>query len=504
MNVNFSKILNRSFLSRLLLVCLITIGYGNAAAGIVIDNTDGGFFTSGDWGTGSGVPGYYGSDYDYTSKGDGSRKATWQFNIATNGNYDVEAQWAAHINRATNAPYTIYNNGSFIARVTKNQQINGGKFNLLGSYTLTAGTVEVVLDNNASGFVVADAIQLTFLGAVSNQPPDGTIDTPAGNKTITVGDFIDFTGTYSDPDNDPAQGYLWEFGTGSGLADSIAQDPGLMQFNNTGTFTVKFTVTDSNGTQDPTPAQVTVTVVAQGSSSIMDNADAGFSTVGNWGTGSGVPGYYGSDYDYTSKGDGSRKATWQFNIATNGNYDVEAQWAAHINRATNAPYTIYNNGSFIARVTKNQQINGGKFNLLGSYTLTAGTVEVVLDNNASGFVVADAIQLTFLGAVSNQPPDGTIDTPAGNMTITVGDFIDFTGTYSDPDNDPAQGYLWEFGTGSGLADSIAQDPGLKQFNNTGTFTVKFTVTDSNGTQDPTPAQVTVTVMASGQQQYHHG
>jgi lysophospholipase L1-like esterase len=495
MDINYIRILR----PLIILACLLALATSNAAAGTIIDNTDAGFSKVGSWPSSKSNTGYYGSNYQYSSQGNGSSTATWQFNIATDGNYDVEAQWSSSPNRATNAHYTLYNNGSFVANVTKNQQINGGQFNLLGSYNLTAGTLKVVLDNNASGYVIADAVQVTYAGATSNQPPDGTIQTPAGNVTITVGDFINFTGTYFDPDDDPAQGYLWEFGTGSGLADSIAEYPGPMQFNNTGVFTVKFTVTDINGAKDPTPGQVIVTVVAQGSSnSIVDNSDAGFSTVGSWPSSASATGYYGSNYQYASNGNGSSTATWSFYIDTPGMHDVKAQWAANSNRATNAHYTLYNNGSFVANVTKNQQTNGGQFNLLGSYNLTAGTLEVVLDNNASGYVIADAVQVTYTGeATGNQPPDGTIQTPAGNVTITVGDFINFTGTYFDPDGDTAQGYLWEFGSGSGLANSSVKDPGPKQFNNTGVFTVTFTVTDINAAKDPTPAQVTVTVVAQG-------
>ena len=485
----------------IVLACLVALATGNAAAGTIIDNTDSGFSTSGSWYSSKAVSGYYGSDYQYSSKAtNGSGTASWKFYIATMGSYDVEAQWTSNSSRTTDAHYTIYksvgNVWEAIATVTKNQQVDGGQFKLLGSYNLEADSLlKVVLDNNASGYVIADAVQVTYVGeATSNLPPNGTIDTPANDITITVGDFVNFTGTYTDAD--PAQGYLWEFGTGSGLADSIALDPGPMQFNNTGVFTVKFTVTDINGEPDPTPAQVTVTVVTPGSSTIIDNKDAGFSTSGSWPSSKSVSGYYGSNYQYTANGDGFRKASWQFNIATSGSYDVEAQWTTNSSRATNAPYTLYNNGSFVARVTKNQQIDGGQFKLLGSYNLSAGTLEVVLDNNASGYVIADAVQVTYKGeATTNLPPNGTIDTPANDITITVGDFVDFTGTYTDAD--PAQGYLWEFGSGSGLANSSDEDPGPKQFNNIGVFTAKFTVTDSYGEPDPTPAQVTVTVEAQG-------
>ena len=582
---------SKNFCNRLLLICLTSFANVYANADVIVDNTDSDFTSVGDWPAGTGLAGYYGTNYQYTNQGNGSETATWQYNISTAGDYNVEAQWTAHPNRAANAPYSLYSNGVLVAQVTANQQTNGGQFNLLGTFTLAAGTLEVVLDNSASGFVVADATQVTFTGNASNlppngtidtptenltitagnfvdftgsysdpdgdpvqaylwefgsgsgvvdstvedpgqiqfnntgtftvnftvtdsnsnadptpsqitvtvdllgggMPPNGTIDTPTENLTITAGNFVDFTGSYSDPDGDPVQAYLWEFGSGSGVVDSTVEDPGQIQFNNTGTFTVNFTVTDSNSNADPTPSQITVTVAPPGSGIIVDNTDSDFTSVGDWPAGTGLAGYYGTNYQYTNQGNGSETATWQYNISTAGDYNVEAQWTAHPNRAANAPYSLYSNGVLVAQVTANQQTNGGQLNLLGTFTLAAGTLEVVLDNSASGFVVADATQVTFTGNASNLPPNGTIDTPTENLTITAGNFVDFTGSYSDPDGDPVQAYLWEFGSGSGVVDSTVEDPGQIQFNNTGTFTVNFTVTDSNSNADPTPSQITVTV-----------
>lgn len=54
--------------------------------------------------------------------------------------------------------------------------------------------------------------------------------------------------------------------------------------------------------------------------------------------------------------------------------------------------------------------------------------------------------------------------------------------------------MWNFG-GSGIPNSTVEDPGLKQFNTVGTFTVSFTVTDALGLADPTPATRIVTVKA---------
>jgi hypothetical protein len=93
----------------------------------------------------------------------------------------------------------------------------------------------------------------------------------------------------------------------------------------------------------------------------------------------------------------------------------------------------------------------------------------------------------------NQPPDGVIDTPVGNVTINVGGSVEFTGAGTDPDNNTPLTYIWNFGAGSGISNATAEDPGLKQFNTEGVFTVTFTVTDALGLADPTPATRIITV-----------
>ena len=96
---------------------------------------------------------------------------------------------------------------------------------------------------------------------------------------------------------------------------------------------------------------------------------------------------------------------------------------------------------------------------------------------------------------TNQAPDGAINTPVANQTISADDPVDFTGTGTDPDTGQTLTYLWNFGAASGIADSTVEDPGPKQFNNTGTFVVTFTVTDSLGLSDPTPDTRTITVQS---------
>ncbi len=98
----------------------------------------------------------------------------------------------------------------------------------------------------------------------------------------------------------------------------------------------------------------------------------------------------------------------------------------------------------------------------------------------------------------NQAPDGRIDSPAADVTITQGQSVSFAGTGTDPDNDVPLAYRWNFGTGSGVPDATLEDPGSITFNNVGTFTVSFTVTDAQGLADPTPATRRITVQSPNQ------
>ena len=74
-----------------------------------------------------------------------------------------DAWWVAATNRSTTAPFVITDaNGNNLATVNVNQQLNGGKWNTLGTYSFSAGWNKVQLSRwTTSGYyVVADAIQV--------------------------------------------------------------------------------------------------------------------------------------------------------------------------------------------------------------------------------------------------------------------------------------------------------------------------------------------------------
>jgi chitodextrinase len=311
-------------------------GVAGDGSPMIVDDMDAAFSTQGAWSVSDKAVGFYGGSYAYARAGDGSSAATFTFEIPADGNYEIAAQWPAHDSRAPDAPFTLVNNGVVVDTIRVNQQTDGGQFNLLsgpasagaGIYVLNAGVLEVVLSNDASGKVAADAIRV-----VDMRPTDVVVETP---------DIPDV-------------------------------------------------------------------------STIADNADSTFSTTGTWSVSNKAVGFFGDDYAYAYAGDGSATAAFTFEIPADGKYEIAAQWPAHDSRAPDAPFTLVNNGVVVDTIRVNQQTDGGQFNLLsgpasmgaGIYVLNAGVLEVILSNDASGKVAADAVQVVDLGPVVSITADNS-------------------------------------------------------------------------------------------------
>jgi uncharacterized protein affecting Mg2+/Co2+ transport len=125
---------------------------------------------------------------------------------------------------------------------------------------------------------------------------------------------------------------------------------------------------------------------------IVDNADAGFSVTGSWATGSSSTDKYGADYRYHSTVALSEPAQWLATVS-GGAHTVYAWWPQGANRHANAAYTVYHSaGSTVVNV--NQQVGGGQWNSLGSFSLNSGSNKVLLScwNSTGYIVVADAIK----------------------------------------------------------------------------------------------------------------
>jgi PKD repeat protein len=316
----------------------------------------------------------------------------------------------------------------------------------------------VVVAYNTAGLRSDPSAQISYTGI--NQAPNSTISSPASNTTVTAGQSVSFSGTGSDPDNDTSLTYRWSFGSGSGISDSTSQNAGSKQFNNPGTYVVTFTVTDSKGLADPTPATRTITVSppvvvnrAPQSTISLPSADISI-TVGTLLSFAGS----GSDPD----NDTALTYLWDFG-----------------------------DGSGFADSTS-QNPGNRRFNTAGTFVVT--------------FTVTDSLGLadptpamrTITVSPPNQAPDSTISSPSSDISITEGGVVFFAGSGSDSDGNVPLTYQWNFGNGSGIADSNELSPGTRIFRTAGTYVVTFTATDSLGLTDQTPATRTITVKPPNQ------
>ncbi|MGN9909860.1 golvesin C-terminal-like domain-containing protein [Phytohabitans sp. LJ34] len=131
----------------------------------------------------------------------------------------------------------------------------------------------------------------------------------------------------------------------------------------------------------------------------IDNGEQGFQVVaGTWPGGTGVPGYYGSNYTSHAAGDGTAAVRWRPAIPGDDRYEVRVSYSAASNRATNATYVVHHAGGSTP-VAVDQRVRGvpgprgGEWVSLGTFPFTAGLDgRVELSDAANGVVVADAVQ----------------------------------------------------------------------------------------------------------------
>jgi len=127
---------------------------------------------------------------------------------------------------------------------------------------------------------------------------------------------------------------------------------------------------------------------------VVDNTDAGFSASSNWFASTSVSGYYGTNYHARATAAVSDPAKWTVTLPSDGTYAVYAWWTAGTNRAPSAPYIITHAGGN-ATVNVNQQANGGKWNLLGTWSFYQGTavrVQLSCWTTTGYYVIADAVK----------------------------------------------------------------------------------------------------------------
>jgi GH25 family lysozyme M1 (1,4-beta-N-acetylmuramidase) len=176
--------------------------------------------------------------------------------------------------------------------------------------------------------------------------------------------------------------HFWQY-TDTGSVPGISGNCDKDMFNGSVTTLVNNWVATSTGNPPPPPpGGVTV-----------DNSNSGFSASSNWSTGTSAADKFGSDYRFHNTEAVSDLATWNASLNSSKNYNVYAWWSQGSNRTATASYTVvHSSGS--TTVQKNQQTNGGSWQLLGNFHMNSGSNQVRLSCwTTTGFVViADAIK----------------------------------------------------------------------------------------------------------------
>ena len=442
-----------------------SIGNGNVgnAMGtvndIIMDNISATFV--GTWSSGTSSTDKYATDYRYKGQGTGASYAQFKPSIWTGGNYQVYEWHPAGSNRASDAPHVItYTGGSTTINV--NQQLNGGAWNLLGTFNMAKGTGAKhvrVTDNIATSgqLAMADGIKFVYVAPAAPTKPTGFTATGTSSTSITL----------SWTDVATEQWYVIGRSTTSGgpYTDLIAAedatsfvDAGLDP-NTTYFYVIRAVNAGGSSANTAQASASTLTEI------ILDNTDA--TMVGTWTLASSSTDKYGADYRYKGSGTGTAYLQYTPTITVPGDYEVYAWYPQGSNRTTNAPYVInYNGGSATVRV--NQKVNGGVWNLLGTFNFATGTSgNVKIQDNfadSTQLVMADAVRFVSTGGA---PPVNPPAAPSGLTATAVSSSqinLSWTDNSADEDN-----FIVARSTTSGgpYTDIATLGANVTTFNNTG-------------------------------------
>jgi hypothetical protein len=296
---------------------------------IIIDNGGPGTKASGSWTSSSGS-GYYGTNSVYSK----SVSSTYSFETSISGSQKVYLWWTYFSNRYTKVPVEIYDGSNLLATVIINQLQNGGKWNLIGTYTFSGKAKVVVVSKSSSSTTCADAVQFS----------------PTSTATSS--------------------------GSTSGSSTTSSTSSSSTTSSTSGSST-------TSSTSGYTPSSTS------GSSStiIIDNGDPGTKASGSWASSSGS-GYYGTNSVYSK----SVSSTYSFEATCSGPQEVYLWWTYYSNRYTDVPVRIYDGSNLLDTIYINQLESGGKWNLLGTYTFSGKAKVVIFSASSTKTTSADAVR----------------------------------------------------------------------------------------------------------------
>jgi hypothetical protein len=370
----------------------VTTSAAAVAATVIVDDTAA--TVVGAWTSGNTTAGFYGTDYlSDGNTGKGTKSVTYIPNLTAAGNYEVFGRWTAASSRATNVPIDI-NSALGTQTVIENEQINGGKFILLGTYQFNGGTAGsvVIRTTGTNGYVIADAVEFVPVASIAPAVPTGLTVTNIQSAQVTL--------NWSESST-LVTGFTIQQSTDDVSWSNPITVGNVRTTNITGltagqTYYFRISASDNTATSAFATAGPTATPAGMIATTVIVD-DTAATVVGAWTSGNTTAGFYGTDYlSDGNTGKGTKSVTFTPNLPTSGTYNVYARWTAASSRATNVPINI-TSASGTQTVTVNQQQNGGVWVLLGTYTFTAGTggSVTILTTGTNGYVIADAVEFVL-------------------------------------------------------------------------------------------------------------
>jgi hypothetical protein len=390
-----------------------TVGIKDDDEEIIIDNGSTLEMTYvGTWTASKTTPRYWASDYHHDGNAEkGSKTATFTPNLAIGGAYQVFMRSPARSDYPSNVPVDIVH-AEGTTTVTVNQRLNGGKWNLLGTFRFIPGTSGYVQIRTGGtvGYVIADAVKFVRTPSLLPEITVAATDAMAGELRTGEG-----TGTFTftrvgESEADLSVNFMV---SGTGLIGSDYEPLGTTVTFAAGLTTVTMvlkvlddtvseqeesvtvTLTEGVGYSLGEPSSATVAIRDDDGDTIVDNAMASAVTyAGTWTASKTTPGYWATDYHHDGNAEkGSKTATFTPTLPSAGLYQVYLWYPARSDYPKNVPVDIVH-AEGTTTVTVNQTLNGRKWNLLGVYNFSAGTGEYVRIRTSEtvGYVVVDAVK----------------------------------------------------------------------------------------------------------------
>ena len=134
---------------------------------------------------------FSGNESGYSAEAKKTITATTSTNpsapTTTTGSYQVSLWWSAYSSRYNNVPVRIYDGSTLLKTVRVNQQTNGGRWNVLGSFSFKSQPKVVVVSETTQYSTCADAVRLVPTTGTTLYIDNGGPGTTASGSWLTSG-----------------------------------------------------------------------------------------------------------------------------------------------------------------------------------------------------------------------------------------------------------------------------------------------------------------------------